>query len=164
MNKKIVITAALGAFVGILACPLVFAQYDADMAEGGSPHAQCAIGGKKSMMGDGMDCGMTKKTVTATSDGGVVVMSGDQLYKYDKKLKFINQAQIPAGEGAMGMGMGMGMMGMGTDAGEGVMKTCPMMKADGSMMSSDTAAEGAAANAGASTSASADPADHPAHH
>lgn len=49
------------------------------------------------MMGGGM--GMMKpmpmgKTMVATSDGGVVVMVGNRLYKYDKNLELKKEAEI----------------------------------------------------------------------
>jgi len=37
---------------------------------------------------------MMKKQVVATSDGGVVVLVGNKLYKYDKNLNLVKEAEI----------------------------------------------------------------------
>jgi len=56
--------------------------------------------GKGMMMGKGMgcDCGkmcmMMQKQMIATSDGGVIVLAGNKLYKYDKNLNLVKEAEI----------------------------------------------------------------------
>ncbi|MCX5701590.1 MAG: hypothetical protein NTW64_01230 [Candidatus Omnitrophica bacterium] len=51
-------------------------------------------------MGKGMrcDCGkmcmMMQKQMIATSDGGVIVLAGNKLYKYDKNLNLVKEAEI----------------------------------------------------------------------
>ncbi|MFC1674942.1 hypothetical protein ACFL1K_03555 [Candidatus Omnitrophota bacterium] len=37
---------------------------------------------------------MMKKQMVATKDGGVVVMAGNRLLKYDKKLKLVAEAEV----------------------------------------------------------------------
>ena len=48
--------------------------------------------------GMGCNCGkmgmMMQKQMIATSDGGVIVLSGNKLYKYDKNLNLIKEAEI----------------------------------------------------------------------
>ncbi len=56
--------------------------------------------GKGMEMGKGMgcDCGkmcmMMQKQMIATSDGGVIVLAGNKLYKYDKNLNLVKEAEI----------------------------------------------------------------------
>jgi hypothetical protein len=44
---------------------------------------------------------MMAKTVVATSDGGVVVVVGDRIIKYDKNLNLVKEAEIKMDVGAM---------------------------------------------------------------
>lgn len=56
--------------------------------------------GKGMRMGKGMgcDCGkmcmMMQKQMIATSDGGVIVLAGNKLYKYDKNLNLAKEAEV----------------------------------------------------------------------
>ena len=56
--------------------------------------------GKGMGMGQGMgcDCGkmcmMMQKQMVAASDGGVIVLAGNKLYKYDKNLNLVKEAEI----------------------------------------------------------------------
>ncbi len=85
----------------------------------------------KGMMGDGMmDGGMMKMmkmmhahgmmmrspTMVASNDGGVIVLSGNKLYKYDKSLNLVKEAEIKMD---MSGGMMGGMGGMKTMMGQG---------------------------------------------
>src|SRR3989338_4064213 len=92
--------------------------------------------GKGMMMGKGM---MTRSpAMVASSDGGVIVLSGNKLYKYDKNLNLVKEAEIKTEMGCMG-GM-RGGMGMG-----GMKKMCPMCaKMKGKDDTIDEAAEGEA--------------------
>ncbi len=149
MKKATVMVTVLTALVGISVASLSFAE-DAMGKDG-----KGMMMGKKCMMGKGMTgCMMTKgmmdKTVTPTSDGGVVVLAGNQLFKYDKGLTLVNKADVPVD---MGM-MQKDMMGM--------MKMCPMMK-DG-MMGSDGASDAVSSEVQSTGAASSDTADHAAHH
>src|SRR3989338_11450246 len=98
---------------------------------------------------DGMDGGMMKmmhkmhgmtrsSSMVASNDGGVIVLSGNKLYKYDKNLNLVKEAEIKTEMGCMG-GM-RGGMGMG-----GMKKMCPMCaKMKGKDDTIDEAAEGEA--------------------
>jgi len=56
--------------------------------------------GKGMGMGQGMgcDCGkmcmMMQKQMVVTSDGGVIVLAGNKLYKYDKNLNLVKEVEI----------------------------------------------------------------------
>lgn len=58
---------------------------------------------------------MMEKTIVATSDGGVVVMMGNKLMKYDRNLRLVSENE-----------MNMDMQGMKKMMGD--MKDCPMCK------------------------------------
>ncbi len=79
--------------------------------------------GKEGMMGKmemmhGMKGMMNKPSMVASNDGGVIILSGNKLSKYDAKLNLVKEAEIKAesqGDGKMCgmckmMGKGMGMM------------------------------------------------------
>jgi hypothetical protein len=51
------------------------------------PDKGCGMGSMQSMMG-------MMSNIVATSDGGVVVMIGNKLYKYDKNLKLVKETEI----------------------------------------------------------------------
>ena len=54
---------------------------------------RCPMG--KTMMG-GMSMGaMMGTTMVPTEDGGVVILMGNKLYKYDKALKLTKEAEVP---------------------------------------------------------------------
>lgn len=133
---------------------------------------KCEMMGHEGMMGEGgKSCGggmgckggmmqtcpmhrmmapMAQPAIVATRDGGVVVMVGGRLYKYDRDLKLKAETELKIGMGqmqgmmmhmmgecpmmqGMGMrqeGMGMHMMDKGemTDEMKMHMKKCPMMK------------------------------------
>lgn len=59
---------------------------------------------------------MTDKSVVATSDGGIVVVAGNKITKYDKNLNVIKEAEIKMDMEAMGKQM------------KEMMEKCPMMK------------------------------------
>ena len=112
----------------------------------------------KGMMGDDMmDAGMMKMmmnmhgmmmrspTMVVSNDGGVIVLTGSKLYKYDKNLNLVKEAEIKAD-------MDCGMMG-----GMGGKKKmcCPGKKMMGQ---DDAAAEGEAVQP------AAEDAEHKSHH
>jgi len=93
MSKVIMLVAVIISFSAV--------SFAADAAQTGGPMMG---GGMMSggMMGSGKgDCmgsmgtmmGMMNSLV-ATSDGGVVVMIGNKLYKYDKNLNLVKEAEI----------------------------------------------------------------------
>ena len=56
--------------------------------------------GKGMGMGRGMGCNcgkmcmMLQKQMVSTSDGGVIVLAGNKLYKYDKNLNLVKEVEI----------------------------------------------------------------------
>lgn len=110
-----------------------------------------ADGMKGSMKEDGMEGkgmmkmmhkmhGMTRSSMmVASNDGGVIVLSGNGLYKYDKNLKLVGEAEVKMGKDGMGMGMkDCPMMGKGKK------KTCCQGKKMMGQDDTDDAAEGEA--------------------
>ena len=77
---------------------------------------------------------MRSSTMVVSNDGGVIVLTGSKLYKYDKNLNLIKEAEIKTEMGGMWMS---GMMG-GTG---GMKKSCCQGKA---MMGQDDADDEAA--------------------
>ena len=80
------------------------------------------------MMGKGMKgemCStmktMSEKQMVPSGDGGVIVMVGNKLIKYDKNLNVVKEAEIKVDMEAMKKMMG----------------DCPMMKGKGAMMDED---------------------------
>ena len=72
--------------------------------------------GKGSMMGmHGMMMKMMEKTMVPTSDGGVIVLAGNQLTKYDKDLNVVKEVELKMDMEAMKKNM------------DDMMKMCPMM-------------------------------------
>jgi len=57
----------------------------------------------RGQMGDGGMCGMMlgRTQLLATNDGGVVVMLGNKLYKYDRELKLTREAELKIDAEAM---------------------------------------------------------------
>lgn len=72
--------------------------------------------GPKEMMGPMMMKSMMEKTLVATSDGGVVVLIGNKLIKYDKNLNLVKEVEIKVD-----------MEGMKEHMAE-MMKNCPKMR------------------------------------
>jgi hypothetical protein len=116
---------------------------------------------KDGMMGKGMmDGGMMKmmhkmhgmtrsSTMVASNDGGVIVLTGSKLYKYDKNLNLVKEAEIKTETSGGGMIGGMG----------GMKKMCCQgKKAMGQGDTADEAAEGEA-----DQPAQEDP-EHKSHH
>lgn len=100
---------------------------------------------KGAMKKDGMDGGMMKmmhkmhgmtrpSTMVASSDGGVIVLSGNKLYKYDKNLNLVKEAEIKTEMEGGGMMGGM----------RGKKKTCCQGKKMMGQDDTDDAAEGEA--------------------
>ncbi len=87
--KKILIV--LLAFVAISS----MTAYAAPEGEFGSEGGGQQYGGGKDKMKHQMMMGMMNRpTVTATSDGGIVIMEGPRLIKYDKDLKLVNEVEL----------------------------------------------------------------------
>ncbi len=67
-------------------------------------------------MGGMMMPAMMQKSIVATEDGGVIVLVGNKLIKYDKDLNFVKEVEIKIDTEAMKKFM------------EEMMKNCPMMQ------------------------------------
>lgn len=96
---------------------------------------------EKGMMDGGMMTmmhkmhGMTRSpTMVASNDGGVIVLTGNKLYKYDKNLNLVKEAEIKTEMEGGGMMGGMG----------GMKKTCCQGKKMMGQDDTDDAAEGEA--------------------
>lgn len=72
------------------------------------------IGGK--MMMHGMMKSMMERTVLTTADGGIIIVQGNKLTKYDKNLNVIKEVELKTDFDSMH-----GMM-------RDMMEKCPMMK------------------------------------
>ncbi len=109
----------------------------------------------KGMMGDkkmGMMMGpmmmkMMEKSVVATSDGGIVVLAGNKITKYDKDLNVVKEAEIKVDMDAMQKQM------------SDMMKMCPMMKEGMKNMDSESGE-----NSQRAAETKPDASDHNAHH
>ena len=95
--------------------------------------------GMMGMMKHGMMMKMMEKNVVATSDGGIVIVSGNKLTKYDKNLNLTKEVELKSD-----------MEGM-----KKMMADCPMMK--GMDKADDNEVGEAAAKP-------ADAVDHASHH
>ena len=104
------------------------------------------MGKKGMMMGPMMMKGM-EKSMIATPDGGVIVLAGNHLVKYDKNLNVVKEADIKVDMAAMQKEM------------EGMMKMCSMMQDGMKGMGEESAEAG-----GGPAEAQADSSDHSAHH
>jgi len=70
-------------------------QMDPNM---GMPQQEGGQGGGKKMMG-GKGMMHQQPTVVATSDGGVVILQGPKLVKYDSMLTLVNEVELKGGPG-----------------------------------------------------------------
>jgi len=79
--------------VALMFCSVVaFAQTPAEKAEEKPMDKQM---GKEAMGGMAMNMmGAMQKQMVATNDGGVVVLSGNKLLKYDKDLNLVKEAEL----------------------------------------------------------------------
>lgn len=134
MRKNIAITVLV---IGIAAAGLASAEEMKDGMSGG--------GMMKGMMGEEMMgkammdgkmmgmCSMMKsmmdKSVVATSDGGIVIVQGNKVTKFDKNLNIVKEIELK-----------MDMEGMKQDMME-MMKMCPMMGKGGMMGGMDKASD-----------------------
>ena len=159
MKRSMVLNLGFVVTVLLLGA-LAFADESVGMMDKDTKGAHCMMGSRGMMDGKGMADGgrmdsgmmgmmhgMMSKSLVATSDGGVAVLTGNQLTKYDKDLNVVKTAEVKVDMEAMQQSM-MGMM-----------KMCRMMKGDmmkDGMMGSE---DGSAA-----ASPSSDATDHTAHH
>ena len=118
MRKRIVFTAVLV----LTASGIAFAHMEDKGKEGMMGEAM--MGKKGGMMGGkmtgkmgmhGMMMKMMEKKMVATSDGGVIVLAGNKLTKYDKDLNVVKEVELKMDMEAMKKNM------------DDMMKMCPMM-------------------------------------
>ena len=90
---------ALGISALLFCSALVFAQVPEQKAEPMTPEKAVEKPMEKDayagMMANAL--GVFQKQMVATSDGGVVVLAGNKLLKYDKDLNLIKEAEVKAG-------------------------------------------------------------------
>lgn len=120
--RKSIIVAIITAFI-LTSGGICFAQASDDQTGkmGKMMSDQGMMGHQKKsdqgMMGrDQMGKGMMSKSMVATQDGGVVVMIGNRLYKFDQNLNLKKETEITVDyEGMKGMMMKMQKMRMEMD-------------------------------------------------
>ncbi len=117
MKKRIFWILILTMFVAVPLSSLLYA-HDKDetgMMEGmKGGEGKGMMGGK--MMGMHMMKMMMEKSVVATSDGGVVVVAGNKITKYNKNLDLVKEVEVKMDMEAMEKNM------------KEMMEKCPMMK------------------------------------
>lgn len=107
MKKRILILLAVLMYAVFPA----FAEDTQNPEKAWQDSQQGPQGGPGMMMGRGQGMGMgmgkgmgmmggmmQKDTVVATSDGGVVIMQGPRLLKYDKDLTLVKEVELPRGK------------------------------------------------------------------
>ena len=129
MSKRVVILIGVALFLGAWLGSAAFAQDSKGVADN---EAMLQKGMKMNqeareeqeehgMMGKCPMCGMMKgmmeKNMLATTDGGVVILIGNKLMKYDEELNLVKEVEIKIDAASMQKNM---------------MKNCPMMQ--GGMM------------------------------
>jgi hypothetical protein len=118
--RKSTTVAIVTAFV-LTSVGICFAQASDDqtgkmgtMMSGKSMMGHQGMSGQDMMNRDHMGKGMISNSMVATQDGGVVVMIGNRLYKYDQNLNLKKETEISVDyEGLKSMMMKMENMGMG---------------------------------------------------
>ena len=122
-------TALIGALIIVLSAGIVFAQMSNSGGMMGKKGQGMMSGNMMDMpMMSGMHMsGMMGSNIVATEDGGIVVMSYNKLYKFDKNLKLVKEADIPFDKEHIKKMMenmqGMGMMMGGMMHGQGMMSS-----------------------------------------
>ena len=134
--KKVIIVIAAGIVLTVSGAALAQMSENKELDEG--MRGKGMMGGK--MMGMMAMSQMMNRDIVATSDGGVVVLSGSTLTKYDKNLNVVKEVEVKTDDAAMPK----------------MMKQCPMMGKG--MMGGDASGGSEAAESPAETS------DHESHH
>lgn len=134
MKKTLVVLMAVALCLGIWLSSQAFAQGmmgDRPMMKKGMMMGQEGMKGARKMMGP---CPMMKKmmekSMIATSDGGVVILVGNKLMKYDKNLNLVKEVEIKIDMEEMQNNM------------KEMMKNCPMMKGGMMGMAGDEPGQG----------------------
>ena len=85
----------LGFSAGIFLGTLAFAEYQEMQQPGQDREEQGARGGKEKGMKNQMMKGMHQQpSMVATADGGVIVLSGPKLAKYDGQLNLVKEVEL----------------------------------------------------------------------
>ncbi len=119
MKKSIFVI--LVCVVTFVVCVLAFAQEKEEGMMGTGMMGKGCMMDKQKMMGKCPMCGMMmkkmmNKEIVATNDGGVIVLAGNKLFKYDRDLNLKKEVEIK-----------MDMEGVQKMMQE-MMKNCPMRK------------------------------------
>jgi hypothetical protein len=113
MKKKIAVLVMMVLFLGAWSGVSSFAQGMVGHESMKHKGMMMGEGQEKGKMGKcpmmGMMKGMTGKSMVAASDGGVIVLSGNKLMKYDKNLNLVKEVEIKIDRAAIQEEM-MGMM------------------------------------------------------
>ncbi len=91
-------TVLMLSFAMMISCSgLIFAE---DSQGAGNDSQQSPGGGRPDMgkMSPMMMQMMRKDSMVATSDGGIVVMAGPRLIKYDKDMTLVKEVEMPRGK------------------------------------------------------------------
>ena len=100
MKRMVIFSVVSMLLAGIIYFAVV--PSDAQAMMGKAEHKQMMHKGMKGMMKCPfhmtMMKGMMEKKIVETSDGGVVVMTCDKLYKYDKDLNLVKEVELKAVE------------------------------------------------------------------
>ena len=99
MRKNIVVAALV---IWIAAASLASAEEMKGGMAGGMMGEEMMSGGMDKGMMMSMHGMMGKTSMVATSDGGVIVLKGNKLTKYDKNLNLVKEAALKADEMDMG--------------------------------------------------------------
>lgn len=100
MKQRIAVTMACMAVVTALTSLVIAEEHPQGMKQGKMMQGQEEMSGKKDMIKDMpmMQCpmmgGMMKRQVVAADDGGVFIVVGNLLLKYDKDLKLVKKTTI----------------------------------------------------------------------
>ncbi len=121
--KRLMIPIVVVLVVGLGSYAIFAQQQPSGQAPRGMGRGMMAGGTGRGMMG-GMGCpgcaavfgGMMQESVTATTDGGVVVVIAGKLVKYDAALRKINEATVEIDWAALHQKM------------QQMMQNCPMMQ------------------------------------
>lgn len=73
--------------------------------DGGMMHKHMHMDSNSCPMGPMFMHGMMQKFMVPTEDGGVVILIANQLYKYDKNLKLVKEAEIKIDTAKIGAAM-----------------------------------------------------------
>lgn len=106
--RRIMVLAAMVLFAAGVA--VSYAQNKPETPVAVAPameHKGCAARSDKGMMDFPAMSRAVASSIVATSDGGVVVLVGNKIVKYDKNLNLVKEVTVEAAVQLMSQGMGM---------------------------------------------------------